>query len=70
MESNRGEVFFQMWFRKRENCNRSFMSSPFLKKKTKREGGGGGRWNIAFFSYSEELGAGRGSIESLNIRGP
>ena len=26
--------------RKRENCNRSFVSSPFLKKKLKGRGGG------------------------------
>ena len=30
--------------------------------------GRGGRWNIAFFSYSEGLGAGRGSIDSKKSR--
>ena len=57
-----GGAFFRIWavFRQEmENCNRSFVSSPFLDKTMVKEGRG--RRNIAFSCYIEGLGAGRGS---------
>ena len=54
-------AFFRIWsvFRQEmENCNRSFVSSPFLEKTRVKEWRG--RWNIAFSCYIEGLGAGRG----------
>ena len=51
-----------------ENCNRSFVLSPFLEKTMVKEGRG--RWNIAFSCYIEGLGAGRVSIESLKFVDP
>ena len=51
-----------------ENCNRSFVSSPFLEKTMVKEGRG--RWNIAFSCYIEGLGAGRRSNESLKFVDP